>query len=128
MAVTDSDPRDLHGIAVDVQTDLQKLATGLAHAGAAPNAVQQLTKMAEIVSQVVKALGQGPVPAAGAGPQQPAQPGPAQPAGPQQPPQPQAPQGGPPQPGDVHGNLHSASQHLHAAMIASAQQRATQGR
>lgn len=120
-ATPDQDPRNPHDLAVDIQTDLQKLATELAHAGAAPQAVSQLTKMAEVMGQVVKVLGSGPPP--GAPGEQP--PGPPQAQ--QGPPQPQAPPPGPPQPqgppgaGPPVNAIHAATQHLHAAMQASKQ-------
>lgn len=116
MAVPDKDPTNLHDLAVDAQTDIQKLATGLAHAGAAPAAVAQLTKMSDILSQVVKALAEGPPLGQGApGAEQP----PPGPAAPQQPP---APPAAPPEAPHA-PTLHAAAQGLHQAMIASAQQR-----
>lgn len=118
----------LHDIAVDITTDLQKLATGLAHAGADPQAVQQLTKMAEVISGIVKVLAQGP------GIEQAAQHGATQPGAPAQAPgppgAPQGPPGGPgqaPGPGGVHEpSIHAASQGLHQMMMAAAQQRMAQ--
>lgn len=127
----DQDPRDLLSLAVDCHTDLGKLATGLAHAGAAPQALAGLAKMVQELSEIVKALGQGPVgpgagapepqagPPAGAPAQaQPAQPGP-QDAGPPQP----AASG--PQAAPQHA-MHAAAHALHAAMIASGKARAGQ--
>jgi hypothetical protein len=130
----DQDPRNLHDLAVDAQTDIQKLAVGLAHAGAAPQAVAELTKMGQILSQVVKVLASGGEPP-GAEQGGPPQPG----GGPGGPPQPGGGPGGPPQPGGpppgppeaqavppVEQSIHGAAQHLHNAMIASAQQRSQQ--
>jgi hypothetical protein len=121
----DQDPRGLHDIAVDVQTDLQKLATGLAHAGANPQAVAQITHMAEIASQIVKVLGgsalQQPSSPQGAPQGQPPETPPQQ-AQPSQPPQAAAP-AAPPQHEAVHSSIDAASKNLHAAMIASKQQR-----
>jgi hypothetical protein len=126
----DQDPRNLHDLALDAQTDIQKLAVGLAHAGAAPQAVAQLTHMGQILSQVVKVLANGPDLGTGASPAGAPQGGPpqGQPPGP-----PQAAPGGPP-PGappapepPVHQSLQAASQHLHSAMVASAQQRTGPG-
>lgn len=111
----EGDPRNLHDLALDIQTDLHKLAVGLAHAGAAPEAVAQLTKMAEVISNVVKVLGAG----GGEG----APPGPGAPAGapPQGAPPPAAsPQADAPAAAKPPDNMQSASQQLHDAMIASA--------
>lgn len=124
----DQDPRDLLSLAVDVHTDLGKLATGLAHAGAAPQALAGLAKMTQEVAQIVKALGQGPVGPPGAGPPQP---GP-QDAGPPQQAQPAPQEAGPPQPAASGAQaapqhaMHAAAHALHAAMIASGKARAGQ--
>ncbi len=122
MALGDSDPRSLHDVAVDITTDVQKLATGLAHAGANPQAVQQLTQFGEHVAQIAKVLAQSP------GVEQAAQSGPTAPgaspaaAGPPQAQSPQAAQPGPP-PGAHPATLGAAAHALHQAMIASASQR-----
>lgn len=131
----DQDPRDLLSLAVDCHTDLGQLATGLAHAGAAPQALAGLAKMTQEVAQIVKALGQGPVGPGGPPGEQPAGPGAAPPqAAPAQPQQAQpAPQdSGPPQPAasgpqaaPQHA-MHAAAHALHAAMIASGKARAGQ--
>jgi hypothetical protein len=52
-------PEDLHGIAAEAEKCLEKLATGLSEAGAAPDAVKTVSDMADVVHQVVKALGEG---------------------------------------------------------------------
>jgi hypothetical protein len=125
------DSRSLHELAVDAHNDLTKLATGLAHAGAAPQAVAQITQMGDIIGQITKVLGAGPV---GSEPGQPASGHPV-PSGqaPQeqaeQQPQPEqgtpAPAPGPAaQPAGVptqssHHALHAATVGLHAAMLAS---------
>lgn len=130
----DQDPRDLLSLAVDVHTDLGKLATGLAHAGAAPEALAGLAKMTQEVAQIVKALGQGPVgPGAGAGqpgpqdagPPQQAQPGPAQPQAASQEAGPPQPAASGPQAAPQHA-MHAAAHALHAAMIASGKARGGQ--
>lgn len=121
-AQPDQDPTNLHDLAVDAVQDLQKLGTGLAHAGAAPQAVAQITQMIQILTQVVKVLGSGPpLPDAHQVNQaQQQQAGPPQPQGP--------PQGGPPQPPppgappEQH-SIHTATTALHAAMQQSAQRR-----
>lgn len=122
----DQDPRDLLSLAVDVHTDLGKLATGLAHAGAAPEALAGLAKMTQEVAQIVKALGQGPTgPGPGAAQPGPQDAGPAQPqAAPQEagPPQPAA---SGPQAAPQHA-MHAAAHALHAAMIASGKARSGQ--
>lgn len=87
-----TDSRNLIQLAVDVHTDLNKLTVGLQQAGANPQALQSLQQMSEIVGELVKVLGSGPV---GGGPGQPG-------AGPQgAPPEqggPGAAPGGPPSP------------------------------
>lgn len=124
MAQPDQDPGSLHDLAVDASTDIRKLAIGLAHAGAQPQAVQGLNKMAEQLDGVVKILAQSPevesaakggVGAPQGGPAQPPQPGPPQAGPPPQPGQgglaPGAP-GGPPS----GGAFGPATQALHHAM------------
>jgi hypothetical protein len=126
MAVPDQDPRNLHDLAVDIQTDLQKLATGLAHAGAAPPAVSELTRMAEVISGVTKELAAGPQLDAGS-PQQPQHPGAPPQGAPAAPPQP-APAGPPqaapapaqsPEQQAAHHSMHAAVSGLKAAMVAN---------
>lgn len=125
MAASDKDPRNLHDLALDAQTDVQKLAVGLAHAGANPNAIQGLQQMAHMLSQIVKALGSGPSLDQGANPQGPP-PGQPQAAPPQA--QQQAPQAAP-QPAAAQGEqepaqaktLHAAAHALHRTMQAAAQ-------
>lgn len=125
MAAVDpaSDARTLLELATDIHTDLGKLSVGLAHAGADPQAVQSLQRMATIMGEVVKALGAGPVGASGqhgepagqppvaAGPPPEAQ---AAPAGP-----PQAAPAGPPQgprPGERPNGFHEATAQLQSAL------------
>jgi hypothetical protein len=118
MAVPDQDPRNLHDLAVDIQTDLQKLATGLAHAGAAPPAVSELTRMAEVISGVTKELAAGPQLDSGQ-PQQPQNPGAPPQAAPAGPPQAaQQPQQSPEQQA-AHHSMHAAVSGLKAAMVAN---------
>lgn len=109
---------DLHALAVDVQTDLQTLATGLAHSGAAPPAVAALTHMAGILSGVVKVLGSAGAQAEQAPPQHEAPP-PQHEAPPQQQASPQPQMASPP-----HAALGQAVAALHEGMQASAQRRA----
>lgn len=127
---TDVDPRNLHDLALDVHTDLQKLATGLAHAGVSPHAVAQLTGMAQIIGQVVKQLAAGPDLSQQSQGQQP-QGAPAQPPAPAAPPAQAAPSAAPPGPAppeQVHHTMHAAAHALHADMIASAQKRQAAGK
>lgn len=107
-----NDSRNLLELATDVHTDLGKLATGLAHAGAQPQAVQALQRMAVIIGEVVKVLGAGPVGAEGP------QAAPA-PEASQTPPQAaQAPPGVPqgPAPGERPNGFHEATANLQAAL------------
>lgn len=70
---------DLHGLAVEAHSALEKLATGLGQAGADDNTVKAVSQMADVTSKIVKALGKGqeqsgdsqPAPPPDAGPQQP---------------------------------------------------------
>lgn len=135
----EGDPRDLHDLAVDCVTDIQKLGIGLAHAGATPNVVSSLTQMADKLSLVVKILASGPgvnpnaqheaatqggpppggpphaePPHPGGGPPPPAEHAPA-PGGPPPGPGPEAPP--PPR------SIHEATQQLHHAAIAAATER-----
>lgn len=53
-------PEDnLHQYAVDAESNLEKLATGLAQAGADEETVKAVSKMADVTRQLVKALGKG---------------------------------------------------------------------
>lgn len=45
--------------AVNAEKNLEQLATGLAEAGADPQAVKAVSQMAEVVRKVIKALGRG---------------------------------------------------------------------
>ena len=110
---------DLHSIAVDAQSAVSKLAIGLAHLGAAPQAVSTLQQMGNVLTQVVKQLGAAPLPGVEqqAGPPQPQQgppPG-AAPGGPS----PQQQQSPAPAETAQHHSLQAATHSLHAAMIAS---------
>lgn len=120
------DARSLAEIAQQITVDLGKLATGLAHAGADPQAIAGLHNMATMIGHLSTALGQGPVggqaampgAAAGApGPAEGAQPGgpPAQPAGPA------AAPAGPQQQhtGVPGGSFHGAAAELQARMAAA---------
>lgn len=51
-------PNNLHGLAVTAEGALEKLATALGEAGAPPETVQGVTQMAEVLREVVKALGE----------------------------------------------------------------------
>lgn len=131
-----ADARTLLELAIDVHTDLGKLATGLAHAGANPQIVAQFTRMADIIAEVAKVLGTGDV-----GSQGQAQPGGAPPEAQGQgagaPPEAQAApapaQAGPPQgamPGERPNGLHEATANLQAALAskhAAAQRALAQG-
>lgn len=126
---SDNDPRSLHELAVDIITDIHKLATGLAHAGADPKVTQQIESTSALYSGLAKALAGGPVgqqPAA-----QSAAAGPPQGAPPQGAP-PQAAPAGPPQgapaaqpqmqghpigQGPAHGALHNAIVQAHQEAI-----------
>lgn len=110
------DKGSLHDLAVDTAADLRQLAQGLAHAGAAPPAVQGLEQMAQKIDEVVKILVNAPEVEHAAKTGEP----PAPPAGPEGPPPPSglapgAP-GGPP-PGGAFGPATAA---LHSAMQAHA--------
>jgi hypothetical protein len=50
---------DLHELAVDGEKNLEQLATGLAQAGANPETVQAVEQMADVLREIVKALGKG---------------------------------------------------------------------
>jgi len=117
-APSGADPRSLHELAVDVVTDIHKLATGLAHAGVQPRITQQIEGTSELFSQIAKGLASGPVgQQGGASPPQ---------AGP--PPAPQAP---PPNPGapvpggpgapqvqaPARGGLHNAIADMHRTSV-----------
>lgn len=120
----DNDPRNLHDLALDAQTDVQKLAVGLAHAGANPNAIQGLQQAAHMLSQIVKAFASGPSLDQAANPQgPPPQGGQPQPA-PQGAPAPQqtgpAPQGAGQQEPAHAKTIHAAAHALHQTMMAAA--------
>lgn len=127
MALAPPDSSALHDIALQAQTAVQKLAKGLAEAGANPAAVHTLTEIADTLHQVIGVLAQG----AGAQGQEGS---PAEEQG-ESPQQEQAEQAAPP-PGATPpphaaqaahpATLGAASQALHQAMIASAQQRQAQ--
>lgn len=103
----------LHDLALEAQTNIHELATGLAHAGADPQSVQKLSQFAEVLGEIAKAVNQNPVVehAAANGPPVP---GPASPQ-----PEPQAPQAAPQGASPFQG----PTQQLHSAMQASAAQR-----
>ncbi len=74
---------DLHGLAVSAEQNLEKLATGLAQAGADDGTVKAVSQMADVTRKVIKALGKGQAatgdgepapPEAAAQPEQPQQP------------------------------------------------------
>lgn len=119
-----SDPRSLNELAVDIVTDIHKLATGLAHAGAPPKITQQLELPAQLYAQVAKGLAAGPIgaqPASPGAPQQAAgSAAAAAPAGP-----PQAPAGPPPGPGTpqdiapARGGIHNALMQAHHETLAA---------
>lgn len=50
---------NLHEYAVEAQDNLEKLATGLAQAGASPETVDAVEQMAAVTKEIVKALGKG---------------------------------------------------------------------
>jgi len=50
---------NLHAYAVQAEANLEKLATGLAQAGVDPATVDGVSKMADMVRQLVGALGKG---------------------------------------------------------------------
>lgn len=50
---------NLHEYAVQAEANLEKLATGLAQAGASPETVKAVEQMAEVTREIVKALGKG---------------------------------------------------------------------
>lgn len=121
-AAGDADPRSLQELAVDVITDIHKLATGLAHAGVDPKVTQRIEQTSELYAQVAKALASGPV-----GQQQPAQQAAAGPP-PGAPPEAGPPQG-PPPPNAINGQnsqspaqggLHNAIVGMHQAAIQAA--------
>ena len=112
--------RSLQELAVDVVTDIHKLTTGLAHAGAAPKITAQIEQTSMLFAGIAKTLASGPVG------QQPSSPGAeAPPAAPGGPPQAQAPApppnpgASPPGPGTpmaqspAQGGLHNAIAQMH---------------
>lgn len=50
---------DMHKTALDAEKSLEQLATELAEAGVDPKTVKAVTQMAEVMRQVVSALGKG---------------------------------------------------------------------
>jgi plasmid stabilization system protein ParE len=50
---------NLHEYAVNAEENLEKLATGLAAAGADPAAIKTVERMADVTRKLVKALGKG---------------------------------------------------------------------
>ncbi len=100
-------------------TDIHKLATGLAHAGAPPKVTAEIEQTSAVFGGIAKALASGPVgsqPAAGPG-AQPAPQAAAQgpPAGPP-PPNPGASLPGPGTPmqqAPAHGSLHNTIAQMH---------------
>jgi hypothetical protein len=60
MATDPDQPGSLHDLAVEAEADVEALATGLAHAGVDPGAVQQVTQCATILRGIIKALGAAP--------------------------------------------------------------------
>lgn len=48
---------DLHEVAVSAEGSLEQLATGLGEAGAPPETVEAVTQMADVMREIVKALG-----------------------------------------------------------------------
>lgn len=129
-AAGDTDSRSLQELAVDVITDIHKLATGLAHAGVDPKVTQRIEGTSELYAQIAKALASGPM-----GGQQPAQAQATPPAGPAQgapagPPQ-AAPQGPPPPnaingqnaQSNAQGGLHNTIVQMHQAAVQAASRR-----
>lgn len=50
---------NLHAYAVEAESNLEKLATGLAQAQADPQIVKTVSEMADVTRKIVKALGKG---------------------------------------------------------------------
>lgn len=94
---------NLHEYAVNAEENLEKLATGLAQAGADEGTVAAVTKMAEVTRKIVKALGKG-----------------QEQTGDEEPPAPQEEQAPQPQP---RRTMDSATSELHQEAQARAQQR-----
>lgn len=57
----DQGESSLHDLAVGAASSIQQLATGLAHAGANPAAIQQLTLMSNRLTEITRVLAQGPI-------------------------------------------------------------------
>lgn len=51
--------QNLHEVAVAAESNLEKLATGLAQSGADEKTVNAVSQMADVCRQIVKALGKG---------------------------------------------------------------------
>lgn len=99
----------LHEHAVQAESHLEQLATGLAQAGASPETIKAVSQMAEVTRKIVVALGKGQEQAGDAGPSAGEQPQGQGPAPEQAGPTMQQPQ-----------TIDSATQHLHHAMQQSA--------
>lgn len=117
-----NDKRSLLELAIDAHQDVAALATGLAHAGADPKAVAGLQRIIEMLGDIAKAIGNGPL--AGS-PSQPAsaEPGAGAPPGPPAaapgPPAAPEPAAAPPEgarPGERPNGLHAATLGLQAAL------------
>lgn len=100
-------PGSLHEHAVQAEAHLEKLATGLAQAGADQGTVQVISQMADVTRKIVKALGKGQE-----------QTGDTQPPRQEQPP----PQQQQPQPAPQRQTMDSAIASTHEDMQRSAQQ------
>lgn len=124
--VPDKDPRSLHELAIDIATDIHKLATALAHAGAPPKITAALEGPAQLYTQAAKGLAAGPIGG------QPSSPGPA-PGGPPAPggaPMPPGPSpAAPPSPGTpqnvapARGPIHNSLAQAHADHLRAMQSR-----
>lgn len=105
-----AEPQNLHEHAVAAEKHLEALATGLGQAGAPDEAVQTVTKMADVTRKLVVALGKG-----------------QEETGDQEPPPPEAtPEEGPAAPEQPH-TMESATAELHAEAQRRAKQRAVGG-
>jgi len=52
-------PASLHDLAITAESSLEKLATGLAEAGAGEETVKAVSQMADVTRKIASALGQG---------------------------------------------------------------------
>jgi hypothetical protein len=50
---------NLHAYAVQAEQNVEKLATGLAQAGADPGTVKVVSQIADVLRKIIKALGKG---------------------------------------------------------------------